>query len=40
VLAAGSETERLNVFRQVRNAIELHIKGWLSERPLDDDAQP
>jgi arsenate reductase len=40
VLAAGSETERLNVFRQVRNAIELHIKGWLSERPLDDAGQP
>lgn len=31
--AAGDETERLAVFRQVRDAIEARLREWLSAQP-------
>jgi len=32
--AVGSEEERLQVFRNVRDAIEVQLKAWLAEKPL------
>jgi arsenate reductase len=31
--AAGSDEERLQVFRNVRDAIEVQLKAWLAEKP-------
>ena len=38
--AAGSEAERLRVFRQVRDEIERRLDAWLAEEGLAGDSSP
>jgi arsenate reductase (thioredoxin) len=38
--AAGSEAERLRVFRQVRDEIERRLSAWLAEEGLAGDSSP
>ena len=33
--ATGNEDERLGVFRQVRRALEIHLRDWMATLPPD-----